>query len=265
MNIIVCIKQVPSTSEVNIDEKTGSLIRSGIDAKMNPYDLFAIETALQIKQSREAKIIALTMGPPQAEEIIREAFMMGADEGYVLSDRRLAGADVLATAYALSQCVLKIGLPDLIICGKQTTDGDTAQVGPEIAEFLDIPHITNVLRIEDLNEQTMTVSADLPGTVEIAAVSLPALISVEKDIYQPRLPSYRLKRSTSQKKVVFYRLDDLPDSDERHYGLAGSPTRVVRVFPPEKDQANEFWEGSPDELAKKLAQSLIDWKFVEEA
>lgn len=129
MNILVCIKQVPGTTKVEVDEKTGVLKRDGVESKMNTYDLYAIETALRIKEKLHGKVTVLTMGPPQASEIIKEAYMMGVDAGFLLTDRKFAGADVLATSYALSQGMKAIGNFDLIICGKQTTDGDTAQVG----------------------------------------------------------------------------------------------------------------------------------------
>jgi electron transfer flavoprotein beta subunit len=143
INITTCIKQVPGTTKVDVDPETGVLIRDGIESKMNPYDLYALETALQIKATQDATITVISMGPPQATEIIKEAYMMGADDGLLLSDRKFAGADVLSTAYTLSQGIITKGMPDLIVCGKQTTDGDTAQVGPEMAEFLGIPHVAN--------------------------------------------------------------------------------------------------------------------------
>ncbi|MCJ7688761.1 MAG: electron transfer flavoprotein subunit beta/FixA family protein, partial [Clostridiaceae bacterium] len=155
MEILVCIKQVPGTSNVEVDPVTGVLKRDGIDSKMNPFDLFALETALKIKEQEGGVIKVITMGPPQAKDVIREAYMMGADEGALVSDRKFAGADVLATSYTLSQGVKKMGGFDLILCGKQTTDGDTAQVGPEMAEYLGIPHIANVLKIEEIKEKSV--------------------------------------------------------------------------------------------------------------
>lgn len=262
MNIIVCIKQVPGTSEVKIDEKTGSLIREGIDSKMNPYDLYALETALQIRQEMDAHITVLSMGPPQVREIIQEAFMMGDVDGVILTDKRLAGADCLATAHAISQCIEKIGLPDLIICGKQTTDGDTAQVGAEIAEFLQIPHITNILKIEEIKPQSMIVEADLPDRIQRAEICFPALITVEKSINQPRLPSYKNKQRLNDQKVIVFSVADLADQDEMHYGLNGSPTQVLRIFPPENDAANEVFTGSGQDLTQKFFDVLVDRKFI---
>ncbi|MDV3428197.1 MAG: electron transfer flavoprotein subunit beta/FixA family protein, partial [Bacillota bacterium] len=193
MDILVCIKQVPGTSKVEVDPVTGVLKRDGIDSKMNPYDLFALETAFRIRAEKGGTIKVISMGPPQAADVIKEAYMMGADEGTLLSDRKFAGADVLATSYTISQGIRKMGHVDLILCGKQTTDGDTAQVGPEMAEYLGMPHIANVLSIEEVKDKSIVVKMDMPNTVEIADVKFPCLLTVEKDIYQPRLPSYKKK------------------------------------------------------------------------
>ncbi len=157
MKIMVCIKQVPGTSKVEVDEKTGVLKRDGVDSKMNPYDLYALETALRIKEKKGGHIKVISMGPPQAKAVIKEAYSMGADEGTLVSDRKFAGADVLATSYTLSQGVKKCGDFHIILCGKQTTDGDTAQVGPEMAEYLGISHVANVRRILDVNDDFIKV------------------------------------------------------------------------------------------------------------
>ncbi|MFO7936757.1 MAG: electron transfer flavoprotein subunit beta/FixA family protein [Kiritimatiellia bacterium] len=264
MNITVCIKQVPGTSEVEVDEETGVLKRDGIDSKMNPFDLFALETALRLRNEQGGgRVSVITMGPPQAGAVIKEAFMMGADDGAILSDRRFAGSDVLATAYTLSQGILKHGLPDLLICGKQTTDGDTAQVGPEIAEFLNIPHVTDIRRILDVTDTSITVEMDMSDTVEIAEVEFPALISVAKDINQPRLPSFKLKLASKDREIRMLTLDDFDDQDETHYGLNGSPTQVKRIFPPPSNDSHEMWEGSGEELSHRLFDQLVEKKFLE--
>lgn len=262
MNIIVCIKQVPGTSEVEIDETTGNLIREGIDTKMNPYDLYAIETAMKIKEKNSANINVISMGPPQANDVIKEAYMMGVDDGYLLTDKKFAGADVLATSYALSQGIKKMGNFDLIICGKMTTDGDTAQVGPEIAEFLDIPHVANVKKIIDINSTSITVEMDMPETVEIQEVELPCLITVEKDIYQPRLPSFKLKLATAKRKIKNISFNDLDDDNPENFGLDGSPTQVLDVFPPKSNRINEKWEGTGKELGERISNKLKILKFV---
>jgi len=262
MNITVCIKQVPGTSDVKVDPVTGVLQRDGIDSKMNPYDLYAIEAAVRLKEEQGGEVTALSMGPPQAEQILREAFMMGADEAVLVTDRQFAGSDVLATAFTLSQGVLKIGTQDLIICGKQTTDGDTAQVGAEIAEFLGIPHVTNVRSILAVDEVSITVEMDMPHTVEIARVLFPCLISVEKGIYQPRLPSYVKKKETSVRAVRTLTLKDLPDQDISRYGLKGSPTQVLKIFPPDTRADHEVWTGTSEELAHKLFTRLREEKLL---
>ena len=262
MNILVCIKQVPGTNKVEVDEKTGVLKRAGIESKMNPYDLYALETALRIKERVGGTITAITMGPPQAESIIREAYMMGVDEGYILSDRAFAGADVLATSYTLSQGIRSIGSFDLIICGKQTTDGDTAQVGPAIAEYLDIPHVAWVSTINKVDNEKITVEQDLSESVESVELHYPCLITVEKDIVQPRLPSYKRKLETSDKPVKMLTFQDFPDQDENKYGLKGSPTQVEKIFPPESNTERILFEGSPDELANKCYDTLKRLKFI---
>lgn len=262
MKMIVCVKQVPGTSKVKVDETTGVLIRSGIDTKMNPYDLYAVETGVQIKEQTGGELCAVTMGPPQAVDVLREAFMMGVDEGVLLTDRKFAGADCLATSYALSQAILALGLPDLILCGKQTTDGDTAQVGPELAEFLQIPHIANVRRIVTVGEHSLTAEVDLPDQIQTVEIPYPCLISVEKGIFQPRLPSYKLKQLTRERAVKTLTLKDLSDTDEKNYGLNGSPTRVVRIFPPEANTHNETWQNSGAELAERLFDLLAEKKLL---
>ncbi|MTI47084.1 electron transfer flavoprotein subunit beta/FixA family protein [Sporosalibacterium faouarense] len=262
MEIFVCIKQVPGTTEVEVDEKTGVLKREGIDSKMNPYDLFALESALRIKEDKGGEVTVLSMGPPQASEIIKESYMMGADRGALFSDRKFAGADVLATAYTLSQGIKKLGSPDLIICGKMTTDGDTAQVGPEMAEFLKIPHVANVKKIMEIKKDSVVVEMDMPYTIEVVEVNLPCLITVDKDIYQPRLPSFKKKIATKDREIPFYGLADLEDNNEKKYGLNGSPTQVKRVFPPEANSDHEIWKGSGDELGEKLFGKLKELKFI---
>ncbi len=262
MKIIVCIKQVPGTNQVEIDEITGVLKREGAEAKMNPYDLYAIETAVRIKEAHGGSVAAISMGPIQAEAVLREALMMGADEAVLLSDRKFAGSDVLATSYALAQGIRKIGVPDLLLCGKMTTDGDTAQVGPAIAEFLNIPHIANVKGILEIREDGMVVEMDLPHSVEVADILFPCLITVEKDGIQPRLPSYRRKLAMQGIKIARYGISDMDDQNEKHYGLEGSPTQVVRIFPPATNTDHEIWHGSAEELSDRLLQKLKQMKHV---
>ena len=262
MDILVCIKQVPGTSKVEVDPVTGVLKRDGVDSKMNPYDLYALETALKIKQQQGGLISVITMGPPQAKDVIREAFMMGADNGALVSDRKFAGADVLATSYTISQGVKKMGEFDLIICGKQTTDGDTAQVGPEMAEYLGIPHIANVLKIIEIKDKSIIVEMDMADTIEVAEIQFPCLLTVDKDIYQPRLPSYRKKLATKDREIKMISLNDFEDKDEKKYGLNGSPTQVERIFPPSVNNDRETWTGTGAQLSLKMAAKLKELKFV---
>lgn len=262
MDILICIKQVPGTNKVEVDPVTGVLKRDGVDSKMNPYDLYALETAVKINESVGGAIKVISMGPPQAKEVIKEAFTMGAHDGMLLSDRKFAGADVLATSYTISQGVRKMGNTDLIICGKQTTDGDTAQVGPEMAEYLGIPHIANVRKIVEVKDKSIVVEMDMPETLEIVEVKFPCLITVEKDIFQPRLPSYRKKLETVDKEIGMISLKDFEDQNEKRYGLNGSPTQVERIFPPDVNTDREMWNGSPSELTVKIANKLTSLKFV---
>ena len=263
MEITVCIKQVPGTSEVKVDPETGVLQRDGIETKMNPYDLYAVETALRLKEQYSGNIRALTMGPPQAEDILFEAYMMGADDAVLLSDRGFAGADVLATSYTLSQGIKRSGGFDLIICGKQTTDGDTAQVGAEIAEFLNIPHVTNVSSVLEVSDSSITVEMDLPYSVETVEIQFPCLITVEKDIFQPRLPSYLKKKETAVKAIKSFSLQDLDDTDPGRYGLNGSPTQVERIFPPESHNDHVLWTGDALKLSEQLYEKLRAEKMLE--
>ena len=262
MNILVCIKQVPASSKVEVDPITGVLKRDGADSKMNPYDLYALESALRLREVHGGTISVISMGPPQAKAVIREAFAMGADQGALLSDRNFGGADVLATSYTISQGIRKLGNFDLILCGKQTTDGDTAQVGPEVSEYLDIPSVSNVIKIEKVEDDGITVQMDLPNELEIAKVYYPCLLSVDKDIFQPRLPSYVRKTETKEREIPVYTLEDMGDKDKTHYGLNGSPTQVKRIFPPAVNDHREAWHGTAEELTRKLYDKISELKFI---
>lgn len=262
MNILVCIKQVPGTSKVEVDPITGVLKRDGADTKMNPYDLFALETALRIREQVGGIIKVISMGPPQAMDVIKEAFSMGVDDGALVSDRKFGGADVLATSYTLSQGIRKMGDFDLILCGKQTTDGDTAQVGPEIAEYLEIPHIANVIDIINVKDKIMQVKMDMPNTVEIAEIKFPCLLTVEKDVFVPRLPSYKKKIASKDREIKIITFNDLEDKNEKKYGLNGSPTQVEKIFPPDVNTDREIWTGTSNNLANKISSKLKELKFI---
>ena len=265
MKILVCIKQVPGTTQVEIDETTGTLKRDGVPAKMNPFDLYALETALRIKAEagEGAEVTALTMGPPQCERVVREAFMMGVDRGVILSDRAFGGADVLMTSFTLAKGAEKSGPYDLVVCGKQTTDGDTAQVGAEMAEWLGIPHVANVKSIDAVGKDALSATVDLPDCTLAERIPYPCLITVEKGIFEPRLPSYKLMKATSDREIAWLGLKDLDDTDPKHYGLNGSPTQVKRIFPPESHVEHVHLEGSDVEKAAQLVDLLEKRKFLQ--
>ena len=262
MNILVCIKQVPGSTNVEVDPVTGVLKRSGIPSKINPYDLYALEAAFTTVESYGGTVSTITMGPPQAKAVIEEAVFMGAQGGTVLTDRKFAGADVLATAYTLSQGIRKCGNFDLILCGKQTTDGDTAQVGAEVAEYLGIPNVSNVLSIDDIQDGKVFLTVSLDEKILKLNVALPCLISMENDINTPRLPSYRIKKALSQDAVRFLTFENFEDQNPAHYGLSGSATQVEKIFPPEKNTQKHNITGSSQEQTQSIFQLLRDKKML---
>lgn len=262
MKIIVCMKQIPATSQVEIDPETGAMKRLSADTRTNPYDLFALETALQIKEKTGGTVVVLTMGPGQAEAMMKDAYTMGADEAVILSDRKFAGADVLATSYTLAQGIHVLGSADLIICGRQTTDGDTAQVGPAIAEHLGIPHCAWVSEILRVDADSIEVRQDLVSVSQISRMHFPCLITVDKDMCVPRLPSYLLKKNTEDRPVKILSFEDLPDKDLTRYGLIGSPTSVAKMFAPPASDSQVYFEGSADEKTKSLFDVLTSKKII---
>lgn len=254
MKIIVCMKQVPAGTKVDIDPETGSMKRLSGATRTNPYDLFALETALQLREKLGGTVSVLTMGPDQAESMMRDAYTMGADEAVILSDRKFAGADVLATSYTLSQGVQLLGGADLIICGRQTTDGDTAQVGPAMAEHMHLPHAAWVAEITDVDSASITVRQDLGSVTQISRLQYPCVITVDKDCCVPRLPSYLLKKATAERKVKVVGFEDLPDQDMSRYGQMGSPTAVERMFAPPAKEKQVYIEGAD---AEEKADSIF--------
>ena len=260
MKIIVCVKQVPGSSNVEVDPVTGVLKRDGNNVKLNPYDLFALETAFRIKEEVGGSISTLSMGPPAAKSSLLETVYMGADSGVLLSDRLFAGADVQATSYVLKCGVEKIGEYDLILCGKQTTDGDTAQVGPELAEQLGIEHAANVLSIDEIGPDFVTVTLNLDSVIQTQKMKLPCLITMEKDACTPRLPSFKRKFETTEDAITVYTAKDLENLDPARCGLKGSPTQVERIFPPEAGGERELFEG--EDLSEKLFAVLSVGKYL---
>ena len=262
MKIIVCMKQVPASSKVDIDPETGNLKRGSAGQRTNPYDLYALECALQIREKTGGTVTVLTMGPGQAESMIRDAYSRGADEGVILSDRKFAGSDVLATSYTLSQGIEMLGGADLILCGRQTTDGDTAQIGPAIAEHLHIPHCAWVSAIEEADAEQITLKQDFGSVTQISRMNYPCLVTVDKDICVPRLPSWRLTKETQDRPVRVVTFDDLPRPDLTRFGAVGSPTRVERIFAPEAGAASVVLEGSAAEKADQLTKLLAERKYI---
>lgn len=262
MKIIVCMKQVPATSQVDIDQETGAMKRLSSSTRTNPYDLFALETALQIREKLGGSVTVLTMGPGQAEIMMKDAYTMGADHAVILSDRKFAGSDVLATSYTLAQGISVLGGADLILCGRQTTDGDTAQVGPAIAEHMGIPHCAWVSEIVDVTETAITIRQNLESVTQVSEMRYPCLVTVDKDMCVPRLPSYLLKKKTAHRPVKYLTFEDLPDQNMSRYGLIGSPTSVVRMFAPPAGDSQIYLEGSSEEKASQLFQTLVSRKII---
>jgi electron transfer flavoprotein beta subunit len=257
MNIIVCIKQVPETTEVRINPETNTLIREGVKSMINPFDMYALEEAVRLKEKLGGRITVITMGPPQADSALREAISMGIDEAILISDRAFAGSDTWATSYTLSCAIKKIGDFDLIICGKQASDGDTAQVGPGIAAHLDLPQVAYVKKIEKIEDKFARVERMTEEGYDIIETPLPALFTVVKEINEPRLPSLRGMMRSKQAKIIHWTQKDL-NLDEQKTGLAGSPTQVVKIFTPPPRIGGVILEGETQEIAEKLATLLKD-------
>ncbi len=260
MNIVVCIKQVPDTTEVRINPETNTLIRDGVSSIINPYDLHAVEAALQVRDLAGGRVTVVTMGPPQAENALRETLSMGADEAVLLTDRAFAGSDTWATSYTLSMAVRKIGA-DVIMCGKQAIDGDTAQVGPEMAEFLDIPHISYVRKIEEIRQEYIRVQRLMDDGYDIVESSLPVLLTVVREINVPRLPSLKGKMAAKKAEIKKWGASDIA-ADGDKIGLKGSPTQVKNIFAPEAKKDRKVLGGTVDEQIEALVRELRSLKCV---
>ena len=231
MKIIVPIKQVPETSAVNMDPETGTMIREGVEAIINPLDLYGIELAIALREQHGGEVVAISMGPPKAEKALREAIAMGCDRGVLLSDKAFAGADTWATAYTLARAIRRLGAFDLIICGERATDGDTGQVGPGIASFLDLPVATYVGKFDAVGDGTIRVHRLVEDGYEVLDVRLPGVITVVKEVSQPRLPTLRGKQKARRAEIPVW-TSGMIEADPGSIGLAGSPTRVVRIHRP---------------------------------
>jgi electron transfer flavoprotein beta subunit len=231
MNIVVPIKQVPETSNVKMDPEKGTMIRDGVEAVINPLDLYAIEAALRMQDTLGATVTAMTMGPPQAETALRQAIAMGCDAGVLVSDRKFGGSDTWATSYTLAQAIKAVGDVDLVITGERATDGDTAQVGPGIAAWLDMPLATYVARIDKVTDKMMHVERLVEEGYQLLEIPFPCLMTVVKEIASPRLPTLRGKKRSLSQAIPMYTADSM-QLDSASLGLKGSPTKVVRIATP---------------------------------
>jgi len=259
MHFVCCLKQVPDTAEVKIDPQTHTLLRSGVESIANPFDVAALEEALRLKERYGGKVTALSMGPPQAENVLREALSLGADEAILLSDRPFAGADTLATSYTLGKAIERLNreLPvDVIFCGKQAIDGDTAQTGPGIATRLEYTQLTYVIRVEwiDESKRQIRVKRKVEGGVEVIQGPLPALLTAELELAKPRRASLPLLIHSLRAEVTHWDAQAI-EAEPKKLGLKGSPTWVRRIFsPPVREGGPKFY--AQEDLPRAVEQSL---------
>ena len=261
MNIVVCLKQVPGTTDVKINPETNNLIRQGIKNVINPFDTYALEEGVRIKERCGGKVIVISMGPPQAEEMLREAISLGADEAILLSDSAFAGADTWATAYTLATAINKLGQYDIIICGRQTVDGDTGQVGPALAEMLSVPLVAYVNQIEEISDGQTRVQRMIDEGHEAIQAPLPAVITVTKDINVPRLPSLRGITRSESAVIPVWNSQKL-GVDPARVGLPGSFTKVIKVFSPERSCQAEVFQGEVKEQVECLIGKLKEARLI---
>jgi len=255
VKIIVCIKQVPDTTNVRINPETNTLVREGVQSIINPFDAYAIEEGVRLKEKHGGTVTVITMGPPQASEALRECISLGADSVYLVSDRAFAGADTLATAYALSCAIRHLGGADVILMGRQAIDGDTGQVGPGVAENLDISHVTDIRKIEEITDGRIVVERLLEEGYARIAARLPVVLTVVKEINTPRLPSLKGKLAAKKAEVPVLKASDI-GADVQRLGLNGSPTQVMRIFTPPKPGGGKKFTGEPAQTVGALLDEL---------
>ena len=261
MEIVVCVKQVPDTTEVKIDPVTNTLIRQGVPSIVNPFDKNAVEAAIVLKEKHGGKVTVISMGPPQAKEALKECLAMGADEAILISDRAFGGADTLATSYTLAAAVKKIGKVDLIICGKQAIDGDTAQVGPEMAEHLDFAQVTCVSKI-DVDGETVRLEREHDEGYEVIETQFPVVLTVLRTINEPRYPTVKGMLKANRKVIPIWTAADM-DVESEKLGLAGSPTQVRRIFTPQQRVQGQIIKANTSrEGAMILVEKLLEAKLV---
>jgi len=258
VHFIVCIKQVPNTTEIKIDPKTNTLVREGVESILNPFDAYAIEEAVRLKEAHGGTITAISMGPNQVEGTLREAISLGVDRIILLSDRKFAGADTWATSFTLAAAIRKVGDYTLILTGQQAIDGDTAQVGPGIAAHLKIPQTCFVRKIVSLEPCKAQVQRLMEDGIDTVEMKLPALISVVKEINTPRLPSLRGKRNAKSAELTVWNAEDL-GLDEKMIGLNGSPTQVLNIFSPKHEKQVEKFDGDSDQAAELIVRRLHEF------
>ncbi len=256
MRIAVCVKQVPETKSVKMDPETRTVIRQGVQAIINPLDLYAIEAALEIKERCNAQVTAISMGPPQAVTALKEAVAMGVDEAVLVSDRAFAGSDTWATSYILAGAIKQLGEFDLILCGERATDGDTGQVGPEMAAALDLPVVTYVNHINELKDGSLKVSRLVEDGTEKLSMQLPGVLTVVKEIGEPRLPTFRGKLKAKEIELPMLNLEALK-LDKSLIGLKGSPTRVVKIFRPEVVRNCELMKAETEAQAIEAVDAML--------
>jgi len=265
LHIVVCIKQVPGTTDIKIDPDRGTLIREGVESIVNPFDMYAIEEGLRLKEKFKGKVTVISMGPPQAREALKEAIAMGCDQAILVCDEAFAGADTWATAYTLSKTIEELGSYDLIICGRQAIDGDTGQVGPGIACQLGLPQLTYVSKIQEVDPEKKKIRVErlLEEGKEVVEAPLPALLTVVKDINQPRYPTILGIRRAAKAEIPVWTVNNLK-VNPKLIGLEGSPTRVVKVFTPatREGKAEIIKSDSVEEAASMLVEKLLAEKVV---
>ncbi len=256
LNIVVLIKEVPDIENVKFDREKGRIDRSSAEAEPNPFDLNALEEAVKLKEELGGKITVLSMGPSKAKETLREALSRGADEAILLTDKNFAGSDTWATSYTLAAAVEKICDYDLILCGEKSVDGDTGQVGPEIAEILGIPHIAFVNEVKKRGKEKITVGSETWDRSYVRDIEYPGLITVTKDVNEPRLPSLQDKLDAKNADIEEWGVDEL-DAGEKDMGASGSPTAVVNIEVPEKKgRKSKIFEGETETAVKELLNEL---------
>jgi electron transfer flavoprotein beta subunit len=255
VKVIVCIKQVPDTTNVRINPETNTLVREGVQSIINPFDVYALEEGVRIKEKHGGTVVVITMGPPQAAEALREAISLGADDAFLISDRAFAGADTLATAYALACGIRTLGGADIVLMGRQAIDGDTGQVGPGVAENLGISHITDIRKIEEIAEGKITVERLLEEGYARLRTGLPVVLTVVKEINEPRLPSLKGKIAAKKKEIVVLKAADI-GADLERVGLNGSPTQVMKIFTPPKPSGGKKFTGEPSRTVAQLLDEL---------